>query len=249
VNSIKIINVRLQDHDKINAGIFNMLFRCVERARQEEEEYILTPGDTMILESKVAQIVEEIDLPELAEKVLGLKHYIDKKKIRLINLAYRDPLTGLYNRRYLDERIFDEVERAKRYNSDLSVILADIDHFKQINDNHGHQKGDIVLKTVAHIIEKTLRHNDFAARYGGEEICFILPEASREIAKQVAEKVKERVEKQVEKKTGIHITISLGVASINKKNNTPGKLIQAADHAMYCAKNAGRNRVAIDISD
>lgn len=249
VNSKKIDTIRLQDHDKIKAGIFNLLFRCIDRIHKKEEEYVLTPGDTMILESKVAQIVEEINEPQLKEKVLGLKYYIDKKKIKLTNLAYRDPLTGLYNRRFLDEKIFDEVERAKRYNRHLSVILADLDHFKRINDRHGHQKGDLVLQSVAEIIKKTLRHNDVAARYGGEEFCIILPETSLETAKQVAEKLKENVENQVKKKCGIPITISLGVASINNKNNTPMKLVQAADHAMYCAKNAGRNRVAIDISD
>lgn len=159
------------------------------------------------------------------------------------NKAYKDALTGIPNRMAFDERINDEFQRWKRYNSKLTLCLVDIDKFKGVNDTYGHKAGDIVLRTVAKKCASKIRKSDYFCRYGGEEFALILPETDLSAAITVAETLRESIEKcsfqYAEESVGI--TISCGLAQI-KKNDTLDKLFQRADQALYKAKETGRNR-------
>jgi diguanylate cyclase (GGDEF)-like protein len=155
-----------------------------------------------------------------------------------------DPLTGLWNRRELMQKLDHEMARAGRYGHPLAMIMLDIDHFKQVNDTHGHQAGDQVLKELAGLIQATVRDSDLVARYGGEEILVLCPETDGGVAGQLAERIRRQVEGAtiVTPSARIQVTVSLGVAACPGLP-TGTDLIQAADAAMYRAKQSGRNRV------
>jgi diguanylate cyclase (GGDEF)-like protein len=162
-------------------------------------------------------------------------------------LSYRDPLTGVFNRRYFGEMLEQEIQRAKRYRMPLSLIMADIDHFKPYNDLHGHPQGDRVLKQVAGILTANTRQVDIVARYGGEEFTLILPLTAPEPALVVADKLRRSVEEaripRGDSLTEGSLTISLGIATFPQDAVTGPDLIQSADSALYAAKEEGRNRV------
>jgi len=163
-------------------------------------------------------------------------------------LASTDGLTGLLNYRSFQERLQHEFERSRRYGSNLSLILIDVDNFKQVNDNYGHQQGDIVLRGIAMILKRWSREVDILARYGGEEFVIILPETSLENAYQVAERIRREVENHVFKlpTAEVKVTVSLGVASYPHHGVTSkDMLIECADDAMYKAKRMGRNKVCM----
>jgi diguanylate cyclase (GGDEF)-like protein len=161
--------------------------------------------------------------------------------------SIRDPLTGLYNRRFLEEFLSRELARADRKKHPLSVIAVDIDHFKRINDSLGHGAGDIVLRRVGLLLQGFVRQSDIACRIGGEEFSVLLPEATMPIAAQRAEDIRKAVQ-ELKLKYEDHdlsgITISLGVAAYPDHGTTPDALIRAADQALYEAKYRGRDRVA-----
>ncbi len=161
-------------------------------------------------------------------------------------LTYRDAVTELFNRRYFEEALEREVRRAVRYNLPLSLLMADIDHFKIYNDTNGHHQGDNVLKEVAARITENTRQVDIVARYGGEEFVVILPMTSKTHARLVAEKLRRSVEETKvpgeEVLPGGRLTISLGLAAYPEDASNPTGLIQAADAALYTAKRRGRNR-------
>ncbi|HUO58602.1 MAG TPA: sensor domain-containing diguanylate cyclase [bacterium] len=162
-------------------------------------------------------------------------------------MAIRDGLTGVYNHRHFQEKLAEELVKSERYNKDLSVVLLDVDHFKKFNDNYGHQEGDKVLKTVAEIIQNTVRHKiDTVARYGGEEFAVILPEADGNIGKDLAERIRKNIEGHIFEnngKTVYRVTTSIGVSSYPFDSREQKELIQFADKALYAAKGAGRNCV------
>jgi diguanylate cyclase (GGDEF)-like protein len=164
-------------------------------------------------------------------------------------LSYRDPLTGVFNRRYFEEMLGQELRRGERYRMPLSLIMVDIDHFKMYNDVHGHPQGDRVLKQVADILSANTRQVDVVARYGGEEFALILPLTASESARVVADKLRRSVEESRiphgSAFPGGNLTISLGVATFPKDAATGPDLIQAADHALYAAKQGGRNQVKV----
>jgi len=160
--------------------------------------------------------------------------------------SYTDDLTGLYNRRFLQQRLEEEMHRASRYALRLSCILLDIDHFKAINDTHGHAAGDLVLRDVAGIIKAHVRKSDLAIRYGGEEFMLILFENDKNGALRVAERVRADVESHPFgwKGESLRVTISSGVAVFPDSGVTmPDELIARADAALYSAKSSGRNLV------
>jgi diguanylate cyclase (GGDEF)-like protein len=163
-------------------------------------------------------------------------------------MAMTDPLTGLYNRRHFFSLAADEFRHTHRYGSALSVIMLDVDYFKQVNDTYGHGVGDQALQTVTQRCKSALRNRDLIGRYGGEEIVMLLPETDLEGARQVAERLHRLLsDVPIETSVGkITITASLGVATYRKEYHTTlEQLIDYADQGLYAAKQAGRNRVIV----
>ncbi len=164
-----------------------------------------------------------------------------------------DPLTGIYNRRFMEQRLTEEISKARRYNFQLSVILFDLDHFKRVNDEHGHQAGDEILIQVSALVNAQLRDSDMLSRYGGEEFLIIAPNTGPAEAALLAERLRARIEAQefLKDYEGIqqpelHVTVSIGLASFGENNNNEEMMIGSADRNLYQAKNEGRNRVVGD---
>ena len=163
-----------------------------------------------------------------------------------------DPLINIYNRRYLDLKLTEEIERAHRYNFQLCMLLLDIDHFKNTNDTYGHYIGDLVLKSLGHLLLKNVRKTDIVARYGGEEIAVIAPHTSVPTAVDLAERLRQIVETSVmvpadeqEDRQAVSISVSIGVAGLDRQIVDRQSLIERTDEALYKAKQKGRNRVVV----
>jgi diguanylate cyclase (GGDEF)-like protein len=208
----------------------------------------LRRADEQSTPSAIASSMESYLNPAVAlaeETSLALANL--KARDSLHEQSIRDSLTGLYNRRFLEEFLLRELARADRKKHPLSIITMDIDHFKRINDTLGHGAGDIVLRRVGLLLQGFVRQSDIACRVGGEEFSVLLPEASMQIATQRAENIRRAVQElklKYEEHTLAAITISLGVAAFPDHGTTPAALLHAADQAMYDAKYRGRDRVA-----
>jgi two-component system cell cycle response regulator len=163
----------------------------------------------------------------------------------IYRLTTVDGLTQVYNKRYFVEMLEREISRCHRYGRHLTLILFDLDHFKQINDTYGHLAGDFVLKQVAQVIKAKIRREDLLARYGGEEFAILLPEIDPEQGLTFAEKIRQIVENYpfVFEETRIRVAVSLGVASVLGELMQPAEFIKRADEQLYRAKRSGRNRV------
>ena len=164
------------------------------------------------------------------------------------NLAIYDTLTGLYNRRYFDEKFGTEAQQAFVNKTSLSLVLIDIDHFKKVNDTFGHPEGDKILRGVATLLKNSVRKKDTVARYGGEEFILILPEANLEGASMIAERIRKLVENTSFDIGNAHLnaTISLGISSFpSHRARSKEELLKMADLALYRAKGEGRNRVSL----
>ena len=164
---------------------------------------------------------------------------------RLTDESTHDDLTGLYDRGYFDLVLKREVRRAARYGHSLTLVMADIDHFKRFNDTYGHQMGDQALKQVAELLLSSVRAADYVCRYGGEEFAILLPETDLVAARTMAERSRQRVEQQpvdVGKGQPAPLTVSLGVATYPEHADDSSSLLAQADAALYDAKAAGRNR-------
>ncbi len=170
---------------------------------------------------------------------------VQKLQGELREQAVRDPLTGLYNRRYLDETMGREMIRAERYGQSIGIVMCDIDHFKVVNDTYGHLVGDEVLRMFAGLLKKNSRGSDIVCRFGGEEFLLLLPDMPPDVAYQRAEHLRASLAALQIGKEVIRVTASFGVAAFPGNGKTMDSLIGAADAAMYQAKEAGRNRVAV----
>ena len=166
-------------------------------------------------------------------------HYVERVK----QLAYLDGLTGIFNRRYFELRITEEIERARRYGTGMAIMMADIDDFKRLNDDFGHCVGDEVLRQISSIFQEQLRKVDVVCRYGGEEFAVLLPHAKAPEAVMIAEKLRCLVEQRRFPGVKRGVTISAGIAAFGSHGETRDEVLQAADRALYRAKQAGRNRV------
>jgi diguanylate cyclase (GGDEF)-like protein/PAS domain S-box-containing protein len=189
----------------------------------------------------------ELALRETNRQLHARIEEIGRLQIALQELAVRDSLTDLYNRRYLDETLEREVSRARREGNPLSLVMVDIDHFKQVNDTYGHQVGDEALRMLATTLLADIRAEDVACRYGGEEFLILLPSMPLEKAIQRAEAWRRAVE-GLSVALGnfkVTFTISLGVAAYPEHGKTPDDLTRCADRALYRAKHEGRNRTSI----
>lgn len=163
-----------------------------------------------------------------------------------------DPLMGIFNRRYLERRLQEEFDRARRYGLPLCVLMTDIDHFKRINDLYGHACGDAVLREVGALLRKSTRSVDVVARYGGEEIVAILPHTGESEAVILAERIRRTIDAHSFAAGGadgfghpVRCSVSIGVAVLTPECAAPGRLLEMADAALYRAKEGGRNRVVM----
>jgi two-component system cell cycle response regulator len=201
-------------------------------------------------------LLRPIDKNELLARVrtqVRKKRYTERLRDNVqmsIEMAITDALTGLYNRRYMESHLSTLIEQAEGRNKPLSVLLVDIDYFKAINDTHGHDAGDDVLREFAVRLKKSIRGIDLACRYGGEEFVIVMPETDMAVATVVAERLRRRIATEpfsVGQGTGkIEVTISIGIAAINGADDTAPTLLKRADQALYRAKRDGRNRVVPD---
>lgn len=213
------------------------------------DDYLPKPFDEAELNARIyASLRTKALQDELKERNRQLEDLLHKLEI----MAITDHLTEIYNRRHFEEILEREFARATRYNLHLSCLMADIDHFKRINDTYGHAAGDAVLKEVARLIHSSLREVDVIGRWGGEEFIALLTQAKKADAKKVAERILQSV--SAHRFQGLpeneKITISIGVASVPEDGDIDNweKLIKAADEALYRAKRNGRNRVELSES-
>ncbi len=210
--------------------------------------YILTAYYAMKFENLWLELVYPLIFSIGAFTVAYIVKYLIKSRDfeQQYILATTDGLTELYNHRYFQEQIRMQVEQAKRYSSNFSLIIIDIDFFKKFNDTFGHQSGDAVLRQVAQTLKKNVRATDIVCRYGGEEMSIILPNTGKDEAFSTAQKICERVASKKFRLTGdkeTHVTISLGVATFPFDGDTAPAIIESADKRLYTAKNSGRNQV------
>ena len=215
------------------------------------------------VESQQATILNEADLRLLTELGDSISVAIERSRLyreeheqRLLAESYhaelreqavRDSLTGLFNRRYLQETLEREIARARRDDSPVSIIAMDVDFFKQINDTYGHRAGDLWLHALGNLLRKVVRQEDIACRSGGEEFVIVMPSASLEIAHQRAELIRSSVEALhvFDGNRDLHTNISMGVASFPQHGSNSDELLIRADRALYRAKDNGRNQVIV----
>jgi diguanylate cyclase (GGDEF)-like protein len=195
------------------------------------------------LEERVKQRTSELDFAN--QQLTEQFDRINSLQAKLRQEAIRDSLTGLFNRRYLDEILPIELARSRRVNSPLTILMLDIDHFKNINDTHGHQFGDAVLQSVSNTLQTNVRAGDIVCRYGGEEFVLVFPGMRHGDARVRAEKLRTMIgsQKISEKDKLIGVTISIGGSIYPADGNSGDELISQADLALYRAKQNGRNRV------
>ena len=229
----------------------NEIFKVFELNSVEIKPYSLLLQEANAELSKINLSSEQmiLEMKEAKEKAEILALELQDANSRLKELVYRDGLTGLYNHRYFQESLTNELTRAARYHSSVSLILFDIDFFKKINDTHGHPAGDLVLMNIARAISSAVRPCDIVARYGGEEFAVILPETSAAGVKVFAARVRRCVEGIATLVDGqlIYVTVSAGATTFNKDgaNATKRTLIEAADRGLYMSKQNGRNQVTV----
>ncbi|MDA3810537.1 MAG: GGDEF domain-containing protein [Spirochaetaceae bacterium] len=239
VNEKLITQISLENLDKLTFGRIIYTFKIKENSKDVKRT--LTPDDTKIIDKDLQNIISSLENSPLKNQLLSFQDKLDKKKKNLLGLAYRDDLTGLFNRRYFDKMLDIEIKRALRYKRILTLIMVDIDHFKIFNDTYGHQKGDSVLRTVGTILKENSRASDIVCRYGGEEIAILLPEQDVTQGIGTAEKLRKKLFLEAKEIEDVEITASFGVSSTGSLINTGELLIQNSDKALYEAKKFGRN--------
>jgi len=230
-------------------GPLNRLIQGADKVASGDLEVSLPPvtgGELGFMTNVFNHMVER--LRQGRDKLAAVNQALEERNIELRELSVTDSLTGLFNREHLHETLVNEFARSERHQHEFSILMLDIDHFKQFNDNFGHLAGDDVLRKVAAIFKSSVRSCDYVARYGGEEFLIILPETPMDEAVQAAERIRAAVEKKSfapkgKKAKKAKITISVGVSSYPHDGTGEEALIQTADDALYEAKKSGRNRV------
>ncbi len=201
-----------------------------------------------LIDIQINVFITLVAAPLICTYFINLMFELDKARKALAYLANRDPLTQTHNRRYFMDIAKIEFDKSVRHQLPLSLIMLDVDNFKQVNDQYGHIHGDLVLRNLSDAIQPRLRNHDLMARYGGEEFAIVLPHTEASAAHFVAARLCEMVPSlQIQNSSGetIKISISVGVATLQPYMNDLNHLIDAADQALYRAKRAGKNRVAV----
>ena len=215
-------------------GIFHIRFAC---------EHTDIPGDTCRRTMKARQMVAVRMIEQYALFLFNLRL---RETLRIESII--DPLTGLYNRRYMEKSLEREASRCKRHGSNLGIIMIDIDYFKSFNDSYGHDAGDAVLQHLGNLLKKSVRKEDIACRYGGEEFILIMPDSFIENTIRRAEELRYQIQNQLKvhfKGDILEITASLGVSSLGEHGPLIKDMMFEADNALYRAKELGRNQVVV----
>ncbi len=260
----KQLDLMLLDYYLPDGNAFEML----ERMKEEQCEIpavIITGKGNEVIASKIIQAGAYDYLPKdslnsnsLSRTIMNtlekaqLKRQVKEAYNRMVDMSVRDELTGLYNRRYFIDAIETEMARSQRYRTALVLCIFDIDHFKVVNDTHGHLAGDKVLSKIGNLLKESIRDNDIACRYGGEEFAVLLPHTNIEEAGVMCERFRELVESYDFTYNSVHmnITVSIGIAQYKSdKKCDRGIIIEQADKALYQAKEEGRNRTIVFDSD
>lgn len=206
------------------------------------ENFDFPPSVLDEIQKNIEEIILNFDIPDANKFEVIKKINFMYSQSRYMSVT--DPLTGLYNRRHFEDCLEREFLRSKRYKSDLSFAIIDIDFFKKINDTYGHSSGDYVLKEVAYLILQTFRKTDMVFRYGGEEFAVIITETPIDKAVIPLERLRISVSENTFKYNGqqINTTISIGVSGVNEDTESVHQLFENADKALYAAKENGRNQ-------
>jgi two-component system cell cycle response regulator len=201
-------------------------------------------------------LIRPVDKNEMLARVrtqIKKKRYTERLRDNVqmkIEMAITDALTGLFNRRYMETHLATLVEQAATRGKPIAVLVVDIDFFKAVNDTHGHDAGDDVLREFALRIRKSIRNIDLACRYGGEEFVIVMPETDMAVATMVAERLRRRIATEpfaIQQGTSnLEVTISIGIAALNDATDNAASILKRADTALYRAKRDGRNRVVPD---
>ncbi|MBN1907836.1 MAG: diguanylate cyclase [Deltaproteobacteria bacterium] len=264
-NSINFIKQKgadllLLDYYLTDGNAFDLL----ERMKNEQQEIpvvIITAQGNEVIASKIIQAGAYDYLPRdslnsnsLSRAIMNtleksqLKKQVKETYNRMVDMSVRDALTGLFNRRYFIEALDREISRSQRYKTDLVLCMLDIDHFKNINDCYGHTAGDTVLAKIGILLKESIRDNDIACRYGGEEFALLLPHTNIEEASIMSERFREKVALNdfQHESSRMKITVSIGIAQYQRGGEEPGNMfVEQADRALYQAKEEGRNRSVI----
>jgi len=217
-----------------------------EAIKRGAYDYVVKDTQLLFLDRLPGIIREAKSKHELIKTNRFLIQELRRTNERLQKMTFTDEMTGIFNYRFVKRQLEIEVQRAHRYEKPLSICIIDIDHFKDINDQYGHQTGDQVLKEVARILTQSTRSVDFVGRYAGDEFVIIFPDTSLQDAVRLCERIRKTVADQVlsaQEKT-FHVSLSMGLADFDSKKRASAEtLLEASDLRLYQAKRAGRNRV------
>ena len=218
------------------------------RVSPVEDQFKRFIGWAIILEDISLRRQAEIELENANRRLKSQLEDINLLQNKLQAQVVRDSLTGVYNRRYLDETLSREIAHASRSGYPLSLIMMDVDHFKKVNDQYGHKMGDDVIVAIGRLLQTQTRDSDCVGRYGGDEFLLVMPEVTLEYALERAETWREGIKAMVFQSGDdvIKVTISIGIAAFPQNGSSVDDLIKAADHAMYLAKDQGRDRTVIE---
>ena len=235
------------------AGIYDLILitdgggkALTQISRALDKRYLLLEKSRLIAYLTQANAQIEAMNRNLEQQVAERTRQLEAANACLQQLTHTDDVTGLYNQRFLFLRLGEEFRRAKRYHYDLSIIMADLDRFKTVNDTHDHLYGTRVLIQIGQLLLQGVRSLDFAIRYGGDEFVLLLPHTSLDAAIMIAQRLRATIEAAILGDEGdpCRITSSLGIASLDSvTSNDPNELLREADRALYLAKEQGRNRV------
>jgi diguanylate cyclase len=233
--------------DKMAVGGSRFLMRCMAVLIAACLLTAVAVGFEVDPYTNMVEIIASLPLLAVYPLVVGITTYRLARRVRdqnqlLSELSRTDGLSGLLNRRFWEEAAAGEFERARANGQPATVLMLDIDHFKAINDRHGHPAGDEVIRSVAGILRDALREEDVPGRYGGEEFGIVLPETPAAGAEVIAERVRKRIEGTALARPGIRATVSIGIAQLEADDADYGAWIAHADRALYAAKERGRNR-------